>query len=271
MKKIQLLFLSGLLCATSLNAQVAAPATVTLSPRDTAVCVGVPLTLTAVAVNSDSVVWFRNYARISHGTSLVRSAVIMADSGLYMVVAYNRYGCDTARAVVRVVPPLLIVMALPSTVAVYEGDALTLTFEVENAVSHRWFKNDVLLSVSTSSIELVGITSADAGTYVAQAYNGGGMVSDTVEVEVVPLSATAVTSVFEANLSIYPNPFVRALHLTGAEGCTLRVADQSGAVVHMQKVASSEEIVQLEHLPSGVYFLRIEKEGQVKTLKAVKK
>jgi uncharacterized repeat protein (TIGR02543 family) len=82
--------------------------------------------------------------------------------------------------------------------------------------------------------------------------------------------STGVSEVLQANVSLYPNPFTSALHLTGAAGCTLTVVTSSGAIVHIQKLKSASEAIPLDRLPSGVYFLRLEKDGKTKTVKAVK-
>jgi hypothetical protein len=72
------------------------------------------------------------------------------------------------------------------------------------------------------------------------------------------------------DVTLYPNPFAGSLHLTGAEGCTLRVVSVSGATVHTQKITSPDETVHLEGLPAGMYFFRLEKDGKTKTVKGVK-
>jgi hypothetical protein len=46
---------------------------------------------------------------------------------------------------------------------------------------------------------------------------------------------------------------------------------QFGVVVHTQKITNSVETLHLQHLSSGVYFLRLEKDGQIKTMKVVKR
>ncbi|MDR0688024.1 MAG: leucine-rich repeat protein, partial [Prevotellaceae bacterium] len=81
---------------------------------------------------------------------------------------------------------------------------------------------------------------------------------------------TGVAGALQVSATCYPNPFTGALHLTGAEGCTLTVLTAAGAPVHTQKLKSASETILLERLPSGMYFLRLEKDGKTKTLKAVK-
>ena len=76
--------------------------------------------------------------------------------------------------------------------------------------------------------------------------------------------------IFESNLQIYPNPFTGEVHITGAEGCTLRIITASGAVVHIQRITNPDEIIRIEHLPAGMYFFRVERDGMTKTVKAIK-
>lgn len=95
-------------------------------------------------------------------------------------------------------------------------------------------------------------------------------------------SAATVTVEFESDLegiesnpmpelNIYPNPFVDVLHITGSENCTLRVMDITGVIVHTQEISGTSEIINLQHLLPGVYFCMVEKEGQAKTVKVIKK
>jgi len=81
---------------------------------------------------------------------------------------------------------------------------------------------------------------------------------------------TGVEENFVPNLKIYPNPFTDMFHITGAERCTLRVINAVGAVVHVQKIDSHDQTIQLKYLPAGGYSFRVENGGQSKTLKIVK-
>ena len=84
------------------------------------------------------------------------------------------------------------------------------------------------------------------------------------------------TVTFDAHdLKIYPNPFTDAVNITGAAVETLRatslqVINIAGAVVHTQIISSSNETIRLGHLPAGLYFFRVEKEGKMKMAKVIK-
>jgi len=71
-------------------------------------------------------------------------------------------------------------------------------------------------------------------------------------------------------INVYPNPFAHEVHITGADGCMLRVINAAGLQVHIQMINNSDEIVRLGHLSAGVYFFHLEKDGQAKMVKAVK-
>jgi hypothetical protein len=89
--------------------------------------------------------------------------------------------------------------------------------------------------------------------------------------EVVITSApVGLAEVPASGLQLYPSPFADRLSLAGAAGATLQVFTASGAIVHSQQVTGANEIIPLEHLPAGLYFFRVEKDGKQETLKATK-
>jgi lysophospholipase L1-like esterase len=76
---------------------------------------------------------------------------------------------------------------------------------------------------------------------------------------------------FTEAITLFPNPFAGKLHLSGAEGCSLRVVNGAGATVYTRLLTSSGEAILTENLPAGLYFFHLEKGGKSKTLQAVKK
>jgi len=90
----------------------------------------------------------------------------------------------------------------------------------------------------------------------------------TVEFE---LTGVGIEIPFASTLQIYPNPFTNGLNIAGAENCTLQVIDVVGKLVYAQKITDTNEVVRLNQLSAGVYFFRLEKDGQAKTIKVMKK
>jgi len=77
-----------------------------------------------------------------------------------------------------------------------------------------------------------------------------------------------------AGIKIYPNPFtdiVRIAVETGrAQSLQMQVINVAGMIVHTQTIASPDEIIHLDHLPAGMYIIRLENGNMIKTLKAIK-
>jgi hypothetical protein len=94
--------------------------------------------------------------------------------------------------------------------------------------------------------------------------------SSSATVTVAEPKKTGVEDQLQVAITLYPNPFTDALHLTGAEGCTLRVITASGATAYVRQLASPSETLSLKSLPAGSYFLLFEKDGKTKTLQVVK-
>lgn len=93
--------------------------------------------------------------------------------------------------------------------------------------------------------------------------------SENVTVTVEFVLSTGTNDIFSA-IQVFPNPFTSALNITGAENSLLQVFDVVGTTVYTSQITVADESVQLGNLPVGVYFLRLEKDGQMKTMKVVK-
>ena len=89
----------------------------------------------------------------------------------------------------------------------------------------------------------------------------------TVEFE----AGTGLCHIIFANLQLHPNPFVNEVTISGAANSTLEILNVLGAVVHTQAINHSVETIQLNQLTSGVYFFRVSKDGQSKTLQVIKR
>ena len=73
-----------------------------------------------------------------------------------------------------------------------------------------------------------------------------------------------------ASLQAFPNPFINEIHIADAVDFSLQVLTQTGAIAHMQQVTNPHEIVNLQRLPAGVYILRLEKNGEIRTARIIK-
>ena len=88
-------------------------------------------------------------------------------------------------------------------------------------------------------------------------------------------SGTPAEVLFALALKIYPNPFTDAVRIAGVDVekgrmPLLQVINSTGMAAHTQWITQPDKIIRLHHLPTGVYFFRVEKDGQARTLKGVR-
>ena len=72
------------------------------------------------------------------------------------------------------------------------------------------------------------------------------------------------------NFTIYPNPVGEQLNLVNATGCFIEVLDVTGKIILSKHVYEINSMLDVSELNSGLYFIRIEKNGAVSNLKFVK-
>jgi len=83
--------------------------------------------------------------------------------------------------------------------------------------------------------------------------------------------ATNIVETHEpASLQAFPNPFINEIHIADAEDFSLQVLTQTGVIAHTQQITKPLEIVNLQGLQAGIYILRLEKNGEVRTARIVK-
>ena len=85
-----------------------------------------------------------------------------------------------------------------------------------------------------------------------------------------PSPPTYEADPFASVLTVYPNPFMGEIHLKGAEGSILQVFGMDGAAVHTQMITNPDEIIKLDNLPSGMYVLKVIKNGKSVSVKVIK-
>ena len=89
----------------------------------------------------------------------------------------------------------------------------------------------------------------------------------TAELETV----TKAPSVQQSNLKIYPNPATDILHISGLEGTySVKIINVLGQLQYSVNESLSELSININHLPSGMYFVRIESGKAITTSKIIK-
>jgi len=86
----------------------------------------------------------------------------------------------------------------------------------------------------------------------------------------LPCGDTGMEDVRNSGIQLYPNPFVDVTYLNGMEGYKLTIFSENGVTINMQKIEKPNETLNLGHLPAGIYFFYLEKDGLAKTIKVVR-
>lgn len=108
--------------------------------------------------------------------------------------------------------------------------------------------------------------SGGANGTVAQGVQQAFEISSTLDIE---------TPSIELELVAYPNPTTNFLTLKVGKGdhasLSFQLYDSLGRLIESRKVAHSRETIQMAHLPSAMYFLKVRNSNNdVKTFKIIK-
>jgi hypothetical protein len=161
---------------------------------------------------------------------------------------------------------------------------LTSTVTGGAALSYQWYSNtsesnEGGMPVSGATEACFTIPAAlAAGTYyyycTVSATGGATPIASRVaSVTVSNRTPNAISGTENAtvDIRIYPNPFVNEVHIKGAAGYTLRIFSPDGVLIHTPEVITSDEAIELAHLPEGIYLFRLDKDGKTRAIWGVKK
>jgi hypothetical protein len=127
--------------------------------------------------------------------------------------------------------------------------------------------------LSFSSSGLISGIPTEAGTanFTVKAESASG--EDTQELSITVENTVGVVEILAAQIKIYPNPTSGELRVTNNElGMgNIKIFDLVGRMQRVEsRKAAGEIMLDVSHLPSGVYFLKIETEKGVITQKVIK-
>ena len=178
-------------------------------------------------------------------------------------------------------PHILSVVVTPNTVSVQKGQSyqfdVTVTAVDGADESVAWsVTGNALTATGINTTGLLSIAAGETATAItvrATSVHDAGKYGEAT-VTVSHETVTGTEDVFAPDLKIYPNPFTGEVRIIGAvetwRAASLQITNAAGVPVHAQMLANPDEIIRLEHLPAGVYFFRLEKDGKAKTIKVVK-
>ena len=260
------------------------------------------LTATVLPLNATNpaIIWSSSVDSVA--TVDQNGNVTAVSAGTAIITVVTQDGFRVANCIVSVTQPLQV-----SGTTVVEGTIVNVSVTTGGVVINLYIQisfiksdglDDYVLVASTTpnangdyvfqnlpeGVYRVQVVTEEFGTAISQAIDLTDDANTTANVnftvnenaqEITPETpivrlVTSVSEFIVSELNVYPNPFTDAVRISGADGNTLRVINSAGAIVYTQNIENPDETVGLENLPSGIYILSFEKDGEVKTLRVVK-
>ena len=143
------------------------------------------------------------------------------------------------------------------------GDGNIRFSTVPNAFAYQWYLDDQILEGATDSIYI----HFTEGTFKVEVFSAPGCSTFSDDFNFILPAVDDLSDIQSFRLS--PNPFTDyfeyEIHLATTKKIKLAVLDATGKVVwkkELQGPFQKTEIVEMSHLPKGVYFFKAEVDGQ---------
>ncbi|QZT38734.1 T9SS type A sorting domain-containing protein [Halosquirtibacter xylanolyticus] len=90
-------------------------------------------------------------------------------------------------------------------------------------------------------------------------------------IKVTPNKSTPVIEKATASIYVYPNPTVEEVRVHGVSHAEITVYSSVGGAIGRIHNYNSDQVISMQQVPSGIYFLVVEENGTKETLKFIKK
>lgn len=205
----------------------------------------------------------------------VISSTTTTSSGNYSVTITNAVGCSSTvvtNVIVNPTPEVTVTNNAPICVAE------DLTFTASGGIAYNWTGPDGFSSVAQNPI-LHNTQFTFEGTYTVTVSGVAGCESTvTIEVDVNGCFAGIDSEEENQDVVIYPNPTYNDLWIDLAnnwatENITIQLFDISGKSVlqkNWSNTNSSKQLLNIEHLANGTYFIMIQSDQKKQSFKIIK-
>ncbi len=123
-------------------------------------------------------------------------------------------------------------------------------------------------------VDLPGYATENSGIEInaqeGQSYKNNNFETDE-ENKTIKKVATSLNNVEAYGIKLYPNPFDKEIVIENVKDSRLEIYNANGLRVYTQELKQEQETIQVNHLPIGVYYFRIVKDGEANSFVAIKK
>jgi hypothetical protein len=195
----------------------------------------------------------------SGGSSIVSPTINTS----YNVTGTSAQGCNGATAISNVtVNSLPTVTAVSNLSLICVGQSATLTSS--GATTYTWNTGGI------SSTEVVSPTVTTSYTVNGTNANGCSNMATITQSVSTCTGISKVTEAFETTINVYPNPSSGIYTFDLINSSNITIVDLLGKVVYTAKLQEGKNSVNLTNLNNGLYILKAESNGVIKTVRLVK-
>lgn len=218
----------------------------------TVVCQGTPVVLTTTHTGA-TLQWKRNGTNIAGATSVSYSATT---TGIYTCVSSNACASATSSSInvtVNKNPKASITAGGPTTFCA--GGSVTLTELPSGGCTYQWYKGASAIAGATTTT-YVATTPGNYKCRVTKTATGCFKTSNTIAVTVPCREGEEL----ENEIVVYPNPATTSITIStnNLATKTIFISNALGQIVYQGESDDNAISINIEHLASGMYFVKIE-------------
>lgn len=233
-----------------------------LQPSNTgdapSLCEGDSVTLTVMGMGNTTYQWYNEGTIISGATK--QKLTVKSTGKYYAKVTPQNFGCggytDTASLQTKPKPAKPVISQV--------GDSLVSSVTAKN---YTWLNsNNNPTGATTKSFKPY-----IAGDYKVKVTNDGcSTTSEAFKYTPAPLSVEKTN--FSNALRLFPNPCKDILNISAgevAEGAVVSLFNSNGIKI-MEQPLTQNVVINTNHIPSGLYLVRVKKDNKEETFKIIK-
>ena len=223
----------------------------------------------SVSVTSGAICAGNSFTMVGSGASTYTfssgSAVVTPTANAnYNVTGTSAQGCVSSNTAVSSVT----VNALPTVTATSNLSVLctgfSSTLTANGASTYTWN--------TSATTAVIVISPTVTTTYTVNGTNAAGCANVTTVTQSVStcVGINALTSNLQSAINVYPNPTTGVFTIELANASNVSVVDVLGKVIYSEKLQDGKYNINISNFNNGLYILKAESNGVVKTVRLVK-
>jgi hypothetical protein len=188
-------------------------------------------------------------------TTAITQSIYVKFGGAYSVTVTNINNCSVVSN-----PVTITVNSLPAPPVITKvGNVLTST----TAIAYQWYLNGTLSPGAISQ----ALTITQDGNYQVEITDANGCKNRSTVMNVTGVGFNDIANAYDVKLFPNPNTGIFTLQFTDAVTREIQITDVTGRIVFANTEVTGTKQFNLPETASGIYFLQIMQQGQVRNLK----